>query len=59
MSAEREDLEYDYGADTQQAWENETRPIDRRDDVDDAGFPILGPYVFGVLMFYCLAFCEN
>jgi hypothetical protein len=48
MNAEREDGEFDYGADMQRAWEKQLPEAEVEGlQFDDDGLPVLGPYVFG------------
>jgi hypothetical protein len=48
MSAQREEGEFDYGADMQRAWENQLPSEPDLHEFDDDGLPVLGPYVFGM-----------
>lgn len=53
MSAQRDDLDLDYGGPMQEAWENGLGDFDQEifgsDSVkfDEEGIPVLGPYAFG------------
>lgn len=53
MNAQRDNLETDYGASMQQAWESGLGDFSsdsvpgERIEFDDEGVPMLGPYVFG------------
>ena len=56
MTAQRDELDHDYGTAMQNAWEGglgdfETRgPGEAPMKFDDEGVPVLGPYVFGMCM---------
>ncbi|KAG6850948.1 hypothetical protein H0H93_005817 [Arthromyces matolae] len=61
MSENREDLDYDYGAPMQTAWENgirdihENNPGEQSLKFDTEGIPILGDYVFGTSFLFHIA----
>jgi hypothetical protein len=51
MSEQREDLEHEFGADMQSAWERGLGDFDGKGPgpLDSDGFPVLSPYTFGTL----------
>src|ERR1700726_1768003 len=49
LSAEREELEHDYGADMQRAWNTNSNAFQEDAlQLDDAGYPVLSSYTFGL-----------
>jgi len=50
MTAQRDELEHDYGSAMQDAWENGLGDFSDTADnprLDEHGYPILGEYIFG------------
>lgn len=47
MTAQRDELEHDYGSGLQDAWENGMGDLNEDSKLDEHGYPVLGEYIFG------------
>lgn len=53
MSSQRDDLDFDYGAPMQEAWDKGLGSLgsQKRTEFDEQGIPELGEYIFGMSIF--------